>query len=34
MSLESSFNRQDQEVPLTASLAMALGGALGYDLGH
>lgn len=34
MSLESAFNRQEGEVPLTASLAMALGGALGYDLGN
>lgn len=34
MSLESAFNRQEDEVPLTASLAMALGGALGYDLGN
>mgnify|MGYP003298325854 CR=1 FL=1 len=34
MSLESAFNRQEDEIPLTASLAMALGGALGYDLGN
>ncbi|MEQ3763255.1 MAG: hypothetical protein ABNH15_09365 [Alcanivorax sp.] len=34
MSLESAFNRQEGEIPLTASLAMALGGALGYDLGN
>ncbi|WP_370216784.1 hypothetical protein [Thalassolituus sp.] len=34
MSLETSFNRQDSEVPLTASLAIALGGALSYDLGN
>lgn len=33
MSLESAFNRQEDDVPITASLAMALGGALGYDLG-
>jgi len=34
MSLEGAFNRQDDDLPLTASLAMALGGALGYELGH
>ncbi|MEK9712940.1 MAG: hypothetical protein VW258_10275 [Thalassolituus sp.] len=34
LSLESGFNRQEDELPLTASLAMALGGALGYELGY
>lgn len=34
MSLESAFNRQEDDVPLTASLATALGGALGYDVGN
>lgn len=34
LSLESHFNRQDEEQPLTASLAMALGGALSYELGN
>ena len=34
LSLEGSYNRQDDDLPLTASLAMALGGALGYELGH
>ncbi len=33
LSLESHFNRQEEDRPLTASLAMALGGALSYDLG-
>ena len=33
LSLESHFNRQEDDRPLTASLAMALGGALSYDLG-
>jgi MSHA biogenesis protein MshI len=32
MSLESGFNRQEGEAPLTASLVMALGGALSYEL--
>ena len=34
MSLESFFNRQEDDRPLTASLAVALGGALGYELGN
>ena len=34
MSLESSFNRQEDDRPLTASLAVALGGALSYELGN
>lgn len=34
LSLESHFNRQEEEQPLTASLAMALGGALSYELGN
>ena len=33
LSLESHFNRQEDNRPLTASLAMALGGALSYELG-
>lgn len=32
LSLEKQFNRQQEDIPLTASLAMALGGALGYEL--
>lgn len=32
LSLESGFNRQEDESPLTASLIMALGGALSYEL--
>ena len=34
MSLESSFNRQEDDRPLTASLTVALGGALSYELGN
>jgi len=34
LSLESTYNRQQDDVPLTASLAIALGGALSYDLGN
>lgn len=32
LSLEQQFNRQEEPIPITASLAMALGGALGYEL--